>query len=85
MSNKQNDTIRSMHISTFHCAVCGEQLKVSYNPDTPAKDEEYSGMPTGAAMVHSRTSIWPCQKCMQPAKDAAQAISTLIGIGAVKP
>lgn len=82
--SRQDDSIRHMLISTFHCAVCGEQLNVSYRPDKSPKEGSSEGQPTGAAMLQQRISIWPCRKCMQPAKDAAQAITTLMSLGAPK-
>jgi len=79
-----NDSMRSMHINTFHCAECGQQLKVTYKPATAPEDESFAGLPTGAAMLHSRVSVWPCQKCLQPAKDAVQALTTLANLAKAK-
>jgi hypothetical protein len=78
--SRSDDSIRNQQVTTFHCAVCGEHLKVAYTPDARPKDGDERDMPTGAAMLRTKLSIWPCQKCMQPAKDVSAALGVLAKI-----
>jgi hypothetical protein len=85
--SEHDDFTRHSLVTTFHCASCGRSLTISYQPDKEPSDDLSSSMdhPTGAAMVRNRISVWPCEVCLRPAKDAAKAVSNLLAIAGVKP
>ncbi len=84
----QEDSMRYNLVTTFHCANCGEPLKVTYRPDVKPQDGLQSTLeqPTGAAMVHQKVSVWPCHQCMEAGKQVVSALKALMqAAGEVKP
>lgn len=71
-------------VTTFHCAKCGEQLRLSYRPEGKPMEsmEGACEQPTGAVMHHTKLSLWPCVSCMQDGKSAVEAFSRLMKLAA---
>jgi len=73
------DFIRNSLVTAFVCVECGSNLSLSY------KSKKGSGRmvddePTGAAMVKNVIYIYPCEKCLEPAIKAKQAVMALMEI-----
>lgn len=76
------DINRNRHVTQFNCAECGAELNLTYEEsgvEMPSKEQ-----PTGACMVKNIIYIYPCKKCIEPAKKIMQAVKTLMEQGDTK-
>ena len=72
--------MRKTLVMKFCCSACGTLLNLTYDKprSMPYADGE---QPTGALMVENVVSIEPCLTCTKPARDVAEALTTLMRIG----
>ena len=72
MMTKDVDFMRTNLVMQFHCADCGNQLKLTYSEKKTndlAHDMQEPKIKTGSAVMRNRILIHPCSECKRKAEE----------------
>lgn len=69
--------MRTHIVTKLVCAGCGETLELTGKPILGKYSE---GEPTGADQLSNDIGVNPCYTCTDPARKAAEAMKTFLGL-----